>query len=92
MWRKAMMWKALLKDDPIPWLVESDPANPGVRYVALRELLDRPEDDLEVGDPLLTGKAIPVEGQTAPQGGGFEMKMGMRCGENPALTQRGYRY
>jgi hypothetical protein len=51
-----------------------------------------PEDDLEVGDPLLTGKAIPVEGQTAPQGGGFEMKMGMRCGENPALTQRGYRY
>jgi hypothetical protein len=51
-----------------------------------------PEDDLEVGGPLLPGKAIPVEGQNASQGGGFEMKMGMSCGENPALTQNGYRY
>ena len=51
-----MTWKALLKDDPTPWLLEpvlstvegSDLANPGVRYFALRDLLDRPEDDPEV--------------------------------------------
>ncbi|HVN54909.1 MAG TPA: hypothetical protein VMT46_11315 [Anaerolineaceae bacterium] len=32
----------------LPWLLETDPANPGVRYFALRDLLDRPEDDPEV--------------------------------------------
>ncbi len=43
-----MTWRTLLKGDPLPWLLEPDPANPGVRYFALRELLDRPEDDPEV--------------------------------------------
>lgn len=37
-----------LNDDPLAWLLERDPDNPGVRYFALRELLDRPEDDPEV--------------------------------------------
>ena len=41
-------WKSVLNDDPLPWLLEPDPDNPGVRYFALRELLDRPEDDPEV--------------------------------------------
>jgi len=35
-----------MKADPIPWLLEPD--NPSVRYLALRHLLDRPEDDPEV--------------------------------------------
>jgi len=43
-----MMWKKILNGDPLPWLLEPDSVNPGVRYIALRELLDRPEDDLEV--------------------------------------------
>jgi hypothetical protein len=34
--------------DPLKWLLEADPANPGVRYFALRDLLDRPEEDAEV--------------------------------------------
>ncbi len=38
----------MLKSDPLPWLLEPDPANPGVRYFALTELLDRPGDDPEV--------------------------------------------
>ena len=37
-----------LKNDPLPWLLEKDLRNPGVRYFALRDLLDRPEDDQEV--------------------------------------------
>ena len=41
-------WRRALNDDPLPWLLEPDPANPGVRYFALRDLLDRPEDDPEV--------------------------------------------
>jgi len=35
-----------LKADPTPWLLEED--NPSVRYVTLRDLLDRPQDDAEV--------------------------------------------
>ncbi len=35
-----------LKADPLPWLMEPDP--PGVSYLALRDLLDRPEGDPEL--------------------------------------------
>jgi hypothetical protein len=41
-------WRDGLNDDPVPWLLEPDPENPGVRYFVLRELLDRPEGDPEV--------------------------------------------
>jgi hypothetical protein len=37
-----------LNGDPLPWLLEADPQNPGVRYFALRDLLDRPAGDPEV--------------------------------------------
>lgn len=39
-------WRQRLKADPIPWLLEVD--NPSVCYFALRDLLDRPQDDTEV--------------------------------------------
>lgn len=38
-----MSWKNQLREDPLPWLLESD--EPGVRYLALRDLLDLPADD-----------------------------------------------
>lgn len=41
-----MSWRDELKDDPLPWLLE--PATPGVRYLTLRDLLDRPPDDPEL--------------------------------------------
>ncbi len=41
-------WKAQLNADPLPWLLEPDDANPGVRYFALRDLLDRPANDPEL--------------------------------------------
>jgi hypothetical protein len=38
-----MSWKNQLRKDSLPWLLE--PENPGIRYVALRDLLDLPTDD-----------------------------------------------
>jgi len=41
-------WLSRLNDDPTPWLLEEDAANPGVRYFALKDLLDRTTSDPEV--------------------------------------------
>jgi hypothetical protein len=38
-----MSWKNQLRSDPLPWLLESE--NPGVRYLAMRDLLDLSPDD-----------------------------------------------
>jgi len=38
-----MSWKNQLRSDPLPWLLKSD--NPGVRYLAMRDLLDLSPDD-----------------------------------------------
>jgi len=40
--------RSRLKADPLPWLLEPDEANPGVRLFALRDLLGRPGSDPEV--------------------------------------------
>ncbi len=37
-----------LNANPLPWLLEPDRDNPGVRYFALTKLLDRPDEDPEV--------------------------------------------
>jgi hypothetical protein len=41
-----MSWKNQLHKDSLPWLLESD--NPGVRYLALRDLLDLSPEDREL--------------------------------------------
>lgn len=41
-----MSWQTQLKGNPLPWLLESD--NPGVRYLALRDLLDLSSDSPEL--------------------------------------------
>ena len=51
-------WQRELNDDPLPWLLEPDPANPGVRYFALRDLLGQPEADPEVRKANHTRNAI----------------------------------
>jgi hypothetical protein len=38
-----MDWRSLLKGDPLPWLLEA--GNPGVRYLALRDLLQLPASE-----------------------------------------------
>ena len=37
------------ENDPTPWLLDVDPDNPSIRYYALRDLLNMPEDDPEMG-------------------------------------------
>jgi len=41
-------WRTSLRADVVPWLLEPD--TPAVRHLALRQLLDRPEDDPEVAE------------------------------------------
>ena len=41
-------YESHLNEDALPWLLEEDPLNPGVRYFALVDLLDLPEDDAQV--------------------------------------------
>jgi len=41
-----MSWQAQLKGDSLSWLLE--PASPGIRYLALRDLCGRPADDPEL--------------------------------------------
>ena len=41
-----MPWQDSLNGDPLPWLLEPD--DPGVRYLALRDLLDLPDGDPEL--------------------------------------------
>ena len=36
---EVMSWQEQLRGDPLPWLLEKDV--PGVRYLALRDMLDR---------------------------------------------------
>src|SRR5512140_2850485 len=41
-----MSWKSQLNGDSVSWLMEPD--SPGVRYLALRDLMDLQEDDPEL--------------------------------------------
>ncbi|MBE7551703.1 MAG: hypothetical protein HS126_11590 [Anaerolineales bacterium] len=41
-----MSWQDQLKGNSLTWLLEPD--SPGVRYLALRDLLDCPENDPEL--------------------------------------------
>jgi hypothetical protein len=65
-------WLELLNDDPRPWLLEEDPANPGVRYFALKELLDKPASDPEVVEArqaLMSSGPVPtILDAQAPEG------------------------
>lgn len=47
-----------------------------------------PGHDLDVGDPLLAGEAIEVEGENVLQGGGLELKMGKVHGESVVFAQK----
>lgn len=40
--------KTFFNDEPMPWLLEDDPVNPGVRYFALRDLMGMTADSAEV--------------------------------------------
>ncbi len=67
-----MTWMRRLNGDPLSWLLEPDPANPGVRYFALRDLLDRPVDDPELrqaqAEAMRTGPVRAILDAQEPDG------------------------
>lgn len=68
----------VLRGDPLPWLLEPDPANPAVRYFALRDLLDLPEDEPEVRQAradIMTNGPVPAI-LTAQHPDGYWVKAG----------------
>jgi hypothetical protein len=77
-------WQTEFNTDSLSWLLEPDEANPGVRYFALRDLLDRPETDPEVIQARRAIRAtgpVPVileaqapEGYWGKPGGGYSPK------------------
>jgi hypothetical protein len=79
-----MLPMELLRGDPLSWLLEPDPANPGVRYFALRDLLDRPQEDPEVcqaRQDIMTRGPVPAilaaqdaQGYWAKAGAGYSPK------------------
>lgn len=79
-----LSWQGVLNDDPLPWLLEPDPDNPGVRYFALRDLLGRPEADPGVHEAraeIMTKGPVPVildaqqpDGCWIKPGGGYSPK------------------
>jgi hypothetical protein len=57
----SMTWHDQLNADPLPWLLESQ--SPGVRYLALRDLLDLPPTDPElVAARTLAHRQGPIAG------------------------------
>jgi hypothetical protein len=43
---EPMSWKSQFKADPLPWLLENE--SPGVRYLAMRDILKLPSDGAEL--------------------------------------------
>jgi hypothetical protein len=78
------MWLSQLNADPLPWLLEEDFDNPGVRYFVLRDLLDRPMDDTGVQaarEAIMARGPVPAildaqypEGYWVKAGGGYSPK------------------
>jgi hypothetical protein len=77
-------WQAVLNGDPLPWLLESDPGNPSVRYLTLRDILGRPLADPDVQKArevvMRTGPVAAIlqaqhpEGYWVKEGGGYSPK------------------
>lgn len=81
-----MSWQRRLNGDSLTWLVEPDSDNPSIRYFALRELLDRPDDDPDVvhaKSQIMTSGPVPTilgaqenEGYWRQPGGGYRKYQG----------------
>jgi hypothetical protein len=77
-----MSWQNQLKGDPINWLLETE--NPGVRYLALRDLMDIPVDDPDLVEARVTAhregpiaavlKRMKPEGYWVKPGAGYSPK------------------
>jgi len=77
-------WLDSVNGEPLPWLLERDVQNPGVRYFALRDLLDQPADDpavIEAQQAVMSTGPVPAivaaqekEGYWVKPGAGYNPK------------------
>ncbi|NTV63457.1 MAG: nitrogen fixation protein NifH, partial [Oscillochloris sp.] len=67
-----MSWMHTAHADALAWLLEPDPANPAIRWFALRDLLGRPADDPEVQAAqaaiMASGPVPPILAAQQPEG------------------------
>jgi len=65
-------WQRMVNGDPLSWLVELDPSNPGIRWFALCDLLDRPAGDPQVIEAhqavMLSGPVPAILAAQSPDG------------------------
>ncbi len=92
---KQQDWKKLLKADPTDWLLEPD--NPGVRYLALRDIIDAGEKELKAarrkahreGPIAAILKNMAPEGYWVMPGPGFRPKFQSGVWSVMSLAQLG---
>jgi hypothetical protein len=76
----SMSWQDQLEGDSLSWLLEPD--SPGVRYLALRDLLDRPEHDPELcsaqSEAHIRGPIAAILAEMSPPGYWVEPGPGYR--------------
>lgn len=65
-------WSEHLKSNPLPWLLERDAVNPGIRFFALRDLVGCPPDDPDVmaarADVMASGPVPAILAAQEPEG------------------------
>ncbi len=94
-----MNWLEQLEMDPTQWLLEVDRANPGVRYLTLREILELTSDDTQVKsarDAVMDSGSIPLildaqapEGYWSKPGPGYNPKYRSTVWQMSLLAQLG---
>ncbi len=79
-----MNWLGKVNGHPIDWLLAGDPANPGVRHLALTRLLSRPADDPEVcaarRETMAGGPVAAIMAAQGPKGHWPEARPGYNPG------------
>lgn len=94
-----MNWLKHLHENPTPWLLEDDPANPGVRYFTLRDFMELPTDEAEVKSarkavmnsgpvPAILDAQVP-EGYWSQPGPGYNPKYRATVWQVSLLAQLG---
>ncbi|MBX3001402.1 MAG: hypothetical protein KF893_22965 [Caldilineaceae bacterium] len=67
-----MNWEEPLHGTPLPWLLEEDPLNPGIRYFALQDLVGLPADSTDViaaqAAVMMSGPVPAILAQQRPEG------------------------
>ena len=77
-------WRKMLRGDSLSWLLEPDEAQPGVRYFAMRDIMEYPQDGADVDaaqDLVMESGPVPAildaqypEGFWVKPGGGYSPK------------------